>query len=115
MFDSLAAAMDWLDAYRNKSLAVVDLYAPEATLECGCGGTKIIASSAALKHYWTDRFRTRPAGELVDVEPAAGNVVIVTYQTESNVIQSYLGFDEISGKIGGSSAPQRIEAGVRRR
>jgi ketosteroid isomerase-like protein len=34
-FNPMAAALDWLDAYRAADLSIVDMYAPNAVLECG--------------------------------------------------------------------------------
>ena len=37
-FDQVALVVDWLDACRNRDLAaLLDLYADDATFECGCG------------------------------------------------------------------------------
>ena len=36
--DLMAAAIDWLDAYRAGDLFIVDCYADDASLQCDCGG-----------------------------------------------------------------------------
>ena len=56
-FDPMAAAIDWLDAYRAHSPLIVNLYAEDAILECACGrqivlfGRTTIAASSAIKTY----------------------------------------------------------------
>ena len=47
-FDPMAASIDWLDADREASLSVVDLYASDAVVECGCGGIKGICGRTAI-------------------------------------------------------------------
>ena len=50
-FDPMAAAIDWLDAYRAASLSIVDLYAELASLECVCGGRRIMVGHDAITAY----------------------------------------------------------------
>ena len=66
-FDPMAAAIDWLDAYRAGSPSIIDFYAPGAVLECGCGGAKVARGRVAIFDYWLKRFVDYPAGELVDL------------------------------------------------
>ena len=47
-FDPMAVAIDWLDAYRDVDLSIVDLYSADAVLECGCNGETLITGKAAL-------------------------------------------------------------------
>jgi hypothetical protein len=35
-FDPMATAIDWLDFYRAADPSILDLYAPDAALECAC-------------------------------------------------------------------------------
>ena len=51
-FDPMAAAIDWLDAYRANDLSNVELYAPNASLECGCNGQITVSGRNALTKYW---------------------------------------------------------------
>ena len=60
----MAAAIDWLDAYRAASLTIVSMYSKNATLECGCNGQTILAGHTAIAEYWYRRFAEMPAGEL---------------------------------------------------
>jgi len=91
-FDPMAAAIDWLDAYRAASL-----YAPDAALDCGCGGQKEIVGRAAITEYWRQRFVERPAGELTDLA-LRGNDVVVSYRVPDGVVRAVLQFDD-AGKI----------------
>jgi hypothetical protein len=63
-FDPMAAAINWLDAYRDADLSIVDLYSADAMLECGCNGETLITGKAALTEYWRSRFAEKPAGVL---------------------------------------------------
>jgi ketosteroid isomerase-like protein len=97
-FDSIAAAIDWLDAYRGKSLNVSDMYADDAALECACSGETLLGNPA-IEKYWRERFRRRPALALVNLQPRDGNAVAIAYMTSSGPVRAVLGFDEESGKI----------------
>ena len=96
--DSMAAAIDWLDAYRGKSLNVSDMYAADAALECACNGAMLFGSPA-IEKYWRERFIQRPALALVDLQPRDGNAVAITYLTSSGTVRAILGFDDETGKI----------------
>jgi hypothetical protein len=96
-FDPMAAAIDWLDAYRAASIEIVDLYADGATLECCCGGMKVIAGRGALIAYWRQRFVHNPAGELEDLQPE-GTGIGVSYRVPDGIVQVTLSFDA-NGKI----------------
>jgi hypothetical protein len=96
-FDPMAAAIDWLDFYRAGSLSIVDLYAPEAALECECGGLKVIRGRAAIFEYWRRRLNDWPAGELIELQPADA-AILVTYQLPQGRVLATLFFDS-SGKI----------------
>ena len=41
-FDPMAAAVDWLDAYRDGDIgAILNMYADDAVTECGCEGLNV--------------------------------------------------------------------------
>jgi ketosteroid isomerase-like protein len=46
-FDPMAAAIDWLDAYRASDLSIADLYSESAALEC-CNGQATVVGRAAI-------------------------------------------------------------------
>jgi hypothetical protein len=96
-FDPMAAAIDWLDTYRAASLSIVDLYADDAALECGCDGQKVLYGRKAITEYWRQRFLEKPAGELVDLRMDASEIV-VTYKAAEGVVEASLRFDD-AGRI----------------
>ena len=97
-FDSVAAAVDWLDAYTGKSLDIVDMYESGAVIACGCG-SKLVVGDTAIEANWVDRFSTKPALKLVDVQPTGQDAVLLSYRTTTDVEEAALGFDQITGKI----------------
>ena len=78
-FDSMAASIDWLDAYRAASLSVVDFYASDAVVECSCGGIKVISGRSAITAYWIRRFVVAPAGELIELQPDGDGMILISY------------------------------------
>lgn len=98
-FDPMAAALDWLDAYRANDLSIDDLYTDDAPILCGCGGEKAVSGSQDRKSYWSARFVDKPAGDLIDLSDRGGDVVAVTYRTSVDVVQVVLSFDAESGLI----------------
>ncbi|MGX4770327.1 nuclear transport factor 2 family protein [Bradyrhizobium guangdongense] len=98
-FDPMAAAVDWLDAYRANDLSIDDLYTEGAPILCGCGTEKVISGSQDRKSYWSSRFVDKPARDLIDLSDRGGDVVAVTYRTAVDVVQAILSFDAESGLI----------------
>ena len=78
-FDQIALVVDWLDACRNRDLvALLDLYADDATLECRCGGAKVSEGRAGLESYWRPRLNTiaSTAFGLEEITPTTEGVVL---------------------------------------
>jgi hypothetical protein len=97
-FDALAVAVDWLDAYRAARLDVMlNLYDDDASIECGCGGQKILVGKAALTEYWIKCFAETSALELDDIQPA-GDGVALAYQSNEGLVRVVFAFNAI-GKI----------------
>jgi ketosteroid isomerase-like protein len=97
-FDAMAVAVDWLDAYRAARLdTILDLYADGATLECGCGGQKILIGKTALREYWIRRFAEKAPLELDDLQPE-GEDVELAYQTKEGLVRVVFSFN-VAGKI----------------
>lgn len=97
-FDPMAVAVDWLDAYRATRLdEILELYDDEASLECGCGGQKILVGKAALKQYWLARFNEKVALELEDLQPE-GDGVALAYTTSDGLVRVVFSFNA-RGKI----------------
>ena len=92
-FDPMAAAVDWLDAYRAGDLEnLLDMYADEAAINCGCGGMKTITGRAGLRAYWTDRLREYPASNLENLQPIAEGASI-SYSAPQGVVSVLLTFN----------------------
>jgi len=97
-FDAMAAATDWLDAYRARNIhAMLDMYADNAVVECGCGGTKIITGGDALRTYWEQRLKDYPASESDSLHPL-GDGATISYVTRTGVVSAILEFDK-EGRI----------------
>ena len=96
-FDPMAVAMDWLDAYRAASFDIVNMYAKNASLECECGGEKVLVGYTAIAHYWRQRFDEQPARELLDLQPL-GSGVVMSYTVTDGIVKAVLHFNE-AGKI----------------
>ena len=92
-FDPMAAAVDWLDAYRAASLTIVSMYSENASLDCECDGRRVLTGHRAITEYWRQRFVQKPAGELVDLRPD-GDAIVVSYRVPNGVVQAFLRFDE---------------------
>ena len=99
-FDEMAVAIDWLDAYRAASLSIVDLYADVASLECGCNGELRVVGRDAIARYWRQRFVSKPAGELDDLE-VDGQDVLLRYSGPDGLVRAVLTFNA-DGKISSS-------------
>src|SRR3954462_3315123 len=57
-FDPMAAAIDWLGAYRAGDIeGSLRMYADDAVVRCDCGGTKTITGKERLRAYWLERLR----------------------------------------------------------
>ena len=91
-FDPMAAAIDWLDAYRSASLSIVDMYHPDASLECGCIGQTTLIGKQALLEYWRHRFSKRPAGDLRKLS-ANNDQVFLSYLIPGSKVQAILNFN----------------------
>lgn len=93
----MAAAIDWLDAYRAGSLSIMDFYASNAVLECSCDGMKVACGHADISEYWLQRFADKPAGQLIELQPTVEGIAI-SYLAPDGPVQATLYFDD-DGKI----------------
>jgi hypothetical protein len=103
-FDPMAAAVDWLDAYRAATLSIVDLYAPNAVLECGCNGRATVIGHSALTEYWRRRFVEKPAGELQGLQ-MAGDMVSLSYEVPGGIVQATLEYNDAGQIVRSQCAP----------
>jgi len=91
-FDPMAAAVDWLDAYRAGDIdAILEMYADSAVVHCGCGGAKTLTGRAALRAYWVNRLREYPASSLDNLEPSHDGTTI-SYVTGTGLVSAVLMF-----------------------
>jgi hypothetical protein len=55
-FDKMGIIVDWIDACRKGDLAgLLDLYEADASLECGCDGSRLYRGRSELEAYWQPR------------------------------------------------------------
>jgi len=75
--DPMAAAVDWLDAYRAGDIeAILAMYAEDAVVHCDCDGMKTLTGPEALRAYWVDRLRRHPASALDNLQPSGDGTEI---------------------------------------
>jgi SnoaL-like domain len=92
-FDAMATAVDWLDAYRAGDIdSILEFFADNAVVECGCGRLKNITGKEGLRAYWAQRLEEYPASELDDLQPSEDGVSI-SYLSRGGVIRAILEFN----------------------
>ena len=93
----MAAASDWLDAYRAGDIeTLLGMYADDAMTECGCDRLTV-AGKEALRVYWESRLEHRAASDFDDLRPNPDGAV-VSYMTRAGVVGATLKFDA-NGRI----------------
>ena len=98
-FDAMAVAVDWLDACRAAKVdALLDLYDDEASVECACGGQKIIVGRAALRQYWARRLAEQSSIELDDIAPTSDGVALAYESSSEGLVRVVFSFNA-AGKI----------------
>ena len=100
-FDRIALVVDWLDACRNRDLAMLlDLYADNARLECQCGEAKVSEGRAGLESYWKPRLDTLAASAfgLEEIMPTTDGVVLDYASFEGEPVRMAFSFSP-EGKI----------------
>ncbi|WLB24324.1 nuclear transport factor 2 family protein [Bradyrhizobium japonicum] len=96
-FAPMAAAIDWLDAYRAGDIdAILKMYADDAVVHCGCVGTKKITGKEGLRAYWVDRLREYPAFDLYNLQPTYVGTLI-SYVSRVGVVSAILTFNASGG------------------
>jgi ketosteroid isomerase-like protein len=90
----LAIAIDWLDSYRHGDIdAILSMHSPDAVIECGCGGLKVITGTTALRAYWRQRLANLPASALDDLRPH-GDGATISYLANDGVVSATLEIDQ---------------------
>ena len=84
-FDPMAAAIDWLDAYRARDLnAIVQMHADSAVVDCRCCVRETVASKARLMAFWKERLDDCVPSELSDLKPVA-NGTSISFDAEGKI------------------------------
>ena len=97
-FDSMAAAIDWLDAFRSGDLeSILKMFADDAVVECGCCLAASVANKDDLRAFWQRRLHDCAPLELDDLEPS-GEGILLTYVMRGGLVAATLDFDPI-GRI----------------
>ena len=99
-FDEIGVVVDWLDACRKRDLdAVLELYEPEATLDCICNGERSYRGIDQLRTYWAERLGgfSQTAPGIEDLHPAGGGVLL-DYSTQNASVRIQFSFSR-EGKI----------------
>src|SRR5690349_20716439 len=96
-FEPMAAAIDWLDAYRAADLSIANLYAVDAAVEC-CDGHTTVVGHDAIAEYWRVRFAEKPAGELEALR-ADGETIVVSYAVPGDILTVALEFSQTGQSI----------------
>jgi ketosteroid isomerase-like protein len=101
-FDPMAAAVDWLDAYRDGDLeTILAMHADDAVVHCGRGGMKTISGREGLRAYWVDRLKNSPAFKLDNLQPTKDGAIISNLARDG-IVRAILTFNA-SGKIAAST------------
>ena len=96
-FDAMAAAVDWLDAYRAGDIeTILKMYRDDAVTKCVCDGVTIVEKDG-LRSYWAERLRDHPADHLDDIA-LSDDVAVLSYVTNGDRVAAMLEFDA-SGQI----------------
>ena len=96
-FDAMAAAVDWLDAYRAGDIeSILKMYRHDAVTRCECNGVNLVGKDD-LRSYWAKRLRDHPAEHLDDIA-LCDDVTVISYVTHDDVVAAILEFDA-SGRI----------------
>jgi hypothetical protein len=106
-FDPMAAAIDWLGAYRAGDIeGSLRMYADDAVVRCDCGGTKTITGKERLRAYWLERLREYPAFDLDNLQPT--NVgTLISCVSRDGIVKAVLTFNA-SGQIASlTCSPQK--------
>ena len=92
-FDAMAAAVDWLDAYRVGEIgAILKMCAEDVVVECRCGSMKTIAEHESLRAYWERQIKDYPALDLDDIQ-SSDDQATISYLSRHGVVVATLEFN----------------------
>ena len=97
-FDPMAAAVDWLDAYRAGDLeAIVQMHADTAVVDCNCCVRETVSNKDRLRTFWRERLDYCLPSELRDLRPLLDGTSI-SFVTPRGLTTAVMEFDA-EGKI----------------
>jgi hypothetical protein len=97
-FDPMAAAIDWLDAYRSSDLELMlTMFADDAVIQCGCCAMTTIRGKEPFRAYWQQRFQDCVPYDLDDLQPSCKGTLI-SYVTSAGTVSADVQFNH-DGKI----------------
>ena len=100
-FDQMGVIVDWLDACRKGDLgALLDLYADDAQVECGCDGKRLYRGRDEIGAYWEPKLYIFSAAGfgLEELGPTAGGIELEYSIAGSLRVRAQFGFSP-EGKI----------------
>ena len=109
-FDPMAAAIDWLDAYRAADLSIADLYAEDAARECGCDSQTVVIGRSAIAAYWRLRFVAKPACDLESLQTDGGEAIVMSYAVPGGLVQAAFEFNDAGEIIRSRCGPVKQSA-----
>ena len=97
--DPMAAAVDWLDAYRAADLdAIVKMHAESAVVDCRCCVRETITNKARLRAFWKERLADCVPSDLLDVQPVLSSGTSISFVTPRGQTTAVFVFNK-DGKI----------------
>lgn len=94
-FDPMAAAVDWLDAFRSADLeCLANMFADKAVIECRCCCAASVTGEDDLRAFWERRLADCAPFELDDLQPS-GDGVMLTYAMRGGLVAATLDFDAV--------------------
>ena len=98
-FDGIGVVIDWIDACKLKELGtLLDLYAPDATVECCQGGS--FHGRTEMERYWRPRLARTAVGafEIDALFPEPDGVSLDYRGFDGQPVRTHFRFDS-EGKI----------------
>lgn len=97
--DPVAAAVEWLDAYRAADLdMIVGMHADEAVVDCRCCVRETVTNKERLRAFWKERFDECVPSDLLDVQPVSSSGTSISFATPRGKTTAVFVFNR-DGKI----------------
>lgn len=107
--DIRARAMEWLGACQSRDLIrLMDIYKPDATLECGCVGSAAYVGLGAIQQYWAPKLSAAHAKAFaLDQLRVEDERIVIDYLSfEAKPVRMYLAFDKTGQIIRSECGPR---------